>query len=208
MDTLIGVVPDTWTRCPLDAVCHVLPGPSGSRLTVLENAPDLVPVVQPKDLRDRRIALGASATTNKVADELGGYRLRRGDVVCSRTGDLGRQALVAAEQAGWLIGSSCLRLRVRDAGVVSPAYLVQYLGHPAVNEWVRRNATGSTVPSVNTATMGALEVVLPPPDFQARVAEVLGALDDKVDVHRRIVETTAELHGAVLLSLLSWHPGP
>jgi hypothetical protein len=71
--------------------------------------------VTPKDLSNNRIADDcAMGTSYDAARKLSRYRLEPGDIVCTRRGDLGRQGLVGAHQDGWLVGSSCLRLRVRD----------------------------------------------------------------------------------------------
>jgi hypothetical protein len=121
-------------------------------------------------------------------------------MLCSRTGDLGRQALAGQEQEGGLVGTGCLRLRVR--GPISAAYLTYYLGHPAVRDWVNRNATGSAILSLNTKTLGLMPVILPPLAVQSVAAEVLGALDEKIAVYDEISRTTAALRDSLLPLLL------
>jgi type I restriction enzyme, S subunit len=199
MDSLIGAVPDDWAEHRLDDLCEVQPGP---HVDVVERDVAQVPVVTPRDLANNRIAedcaVGASRET---ADRLSGYRLEPGDIVCSRRGDLGRQALAGVHQRGWLISSACLRLRVRE--MITAAYLVQYLGHPVVRRWIRGNTSGAVIPSLSTAMLGSLPVVVPPYAVQASVGDALGALDDKIVVHEQISRTTAALRDALLPRLLS-----
>ncbi|MGH3908361.1 MAG: restriction endonuclease subunit S [Pseudonocardiaceae bacterium] len=202
MDSLIGTVPDSWAQARLGAVCDILAGPSGARLALEPRTSSNIPVIASKDLRNNKIAEdGGTAVTPELADELSRYRLSSGDVVCSRTGDLGRQALASEGQEGWLVGTGCLRLRVRRP--ISAPYLTYYLGHPAVRDWITRNATGSAIPSLNTKTLGSMPVVLPPVAVQSVTAEVLGALDEKIAVHDQISRTTAELRDALLPILLT-----
>lgn len=202
MDSLIGTVPDSWAQARLGDVCDILAGPSGARLALEPRTSSNIPVVVPRDLRNNKIAEdGSTAVAPRLVDELSRYRLSSGDVVCSRTGDLGRQALAGKAQEGWLVGTGCLRLRVRDP--ISAPYLTYYLGHPAVRGWTNRNATGSAILSLNTKTLGLLPVVLPPLAIQSVVAEVLGALDEKIAVYDEISRTTAALRDSLLPLLVA-----
>ncbi len=202
METLIGDVPDAWAQVRLAQVCDMLAGPSGASLgPAARRSPD-VPVVTPKDFRNNRIAEdGVGAIARESANRLSRYRLAPGDVVCARTGELGRQALAGERQGGWLFGTACLRLRVDDS--VSPYYLTYYLSHPAVRDWIMRNATGSAIPSLTTKTLGSMPVVIPPEAIQSEVGEVLGALDEKITVHDVISRTTAALRDSLLPLLLA-----
>jgi restriction endonuclease S subunit len=202
MESLIGAIPDGWAEARLGDVCDILAGPSGARLILEPRTPSNIPVITPRDLRNNRIAEdGSAAVPPRLADQLSRYRLSSGDVVCSRTGDLGRQGLASKRQEGWLVGTGCLRLRVRRR--ISAHYLTYYFSHPTVRDWITRNATGSAIPSLNTKTLGSMPVVLPPVAVQSVVAEVLGALDEKIAVHDQISRNTAELRDALLPLLLA-----
>lgn len=202
MHSLIGNVPTNWTEVPLEQICHILAGPSGTRLNLEKRTSSNVPVVAPKDLRNNRIAEdGGAAVSFELANELSRYRLLPGDIVCTRTGELGRQGLAGGEQEGWLFGTACLRLRVRD--LISADYLIYYLGHPAVRDWVARNASGSAIPSLSTRTLGSMPVVFPPASVQSAIIEVLRALDEKITIHDQISRTTAGLRDSILPLLLT-----
>lgn len=199
MDSLIGVVPDLWTEHRLDSVCEIL---SGTHVDLVNLGSAEVPVVTPNELSNNRIAddcaMGAS---REAADRLSRYSLERGDIVCSRRGDLGRRGLAGANQRGWLIGSACIRLRARE--MISASYLVYYLGHSAVRRWIAGNTGGAVLPSLSAVMLGSLPVVAPPVAVQASIADTLGALDDKIVVHEQISRTTAALRDALLPQLLS-----
>ncbi len=202
MESLIGNVPDSWTEVRLVKVCEILAGPSGARLRLETRTSSNVPVVAPKDLRDNRITEdGRAAVSFELANDLSRYRLAPGDIVCTRTGELGHQALAGKGQEGWLLGTACLRLRVR--GPISADYLIYYLAHPAVRNWVTRNATGSAIPSLSTKTLGSMPVTFPALSVQSAVTEVLRALDEKIAIHDQISRTTAALRDAVLPLLLN-----
>lgn len=201
MNSLIGNVPDGWGQELLGELCDILPGPSGSRIRSREFKPGDVPVVAPRDLRDNRIVRGGSAVSPDVARSLGRYRLTVGDVVCARTGELGKQALAGPEQEGWLVGTSCLRLRSSER--VSGVFLVYYLGHPAVRAWIFANSSGSVIQSLNRETLRSLPIVVPSVQEQEEMAGILGALDRKVAIHAEICAATSRLRDALLPLLLS-----
>jgi restriction endonuclease S subunit len=199
MDSLIGIVPDDWTEHRLDRVCDIL---SGGHVEAVDRGHADVPVVTPKDLSNNRIADDcATGASHEAARKLSRYRLEPGDIVCTRRGDLGRQGLVGAHQDGWLVGSACLRLRVRE--LVGAPYLVHYLGHPAVRQWIAGNTGGAVIPSLSTSMLGALPVVVPPEAVQTSIADTLGSLDDKIVVHEQISRATAALRDVLLPQLLS-----
>lgn len=129
------------------------------------------------------------------------YRLKRDDVVCVRTGDPGRHALVGAAHTGMVFGTACLMLRAEDRQLAEP-YLRCYLGHVAVQDWIERNCTGSAIRGITEATIKRLPVVLPPPAEQRRMVEVLAALDDQVEVHTRISRVAGRLRDAALSTML------
>jgi restriction endonuclease S subunit len=202
MDTLIGSMPETWHELRLADLCDVLAGPSGASLPLTAFAGTGVPVVAPKDIQKNRIDGGTVGTVEvAVAEALTRYRLAPGDIVCSRRGELGRHALVGEEQDGWILGTACLRLRPTDPTVAG--YLNAYLGHPLVSHWVRRNATGSAIPSVSANVMRSMPVVMPPTGVRMLVADIVAALDDKIAVHDEISRTTSALRAALLPLLLN-----
>jgi restriction endonuclease S subunit len=202
VDSLIGGVPDDWAESRLGEICDILAGPAVTKASSAEPGSADIPVITPGDLRHNRVADDcATGVSPETARKLSDYRLLPDDIVCARIGHLGRHALVKASQQGWLIGSSCLRLRVHHT--ISAHYLVYYLGHPVVRDWIIRNAGGSVIPTLSTKMLGSLPVVIPTAASQASIADILGALDDKIIVHEQISRTTAVLRDAVLLRLLT-----
>jgi restriction endonuclease S subunit len=202
MESLIGKVPYDWAQTLLGEVCHIVAGPSGGSLRHGIGVPREIPMITPKDLNGNRLVYdGIAMVEPATAAKLSRYQLAAGDIVCARTGDLTRQTLIDVEHEGWLFGTGCLRLRPLAA--INPRYLIHYLGHPAVREWIQRNATGSAIPSMSAKTLAALPVVLPPDTVQSDIAAVLGALDTKIALHDQISKTTAALRDSLLPLLVA-----
>ncbi|GGQ02970.1 restriction endonuclease subunit S [Streptosporangium pseudovulgare] len=196
MRSLIGELPEGWRQAPLGSLCDLVTGP-GIPAQVFGGD---VPVVKPRNIGDGRLIGPVDRVPTDVAAGLFRYRLAAGDVLCVRTGNPGRHALVTTEHEEWLFGTGLIRLR--PGGEVLPPYLNHYLGHPLVGNWFERNTTGSAVPSISGRALGALPVAVPPLDVQAAIGGVLEALNEKIAVHDLISRTTAELRDALLVRLL------
>ena len=70
------------------------------------------PVVNPASIQDERIVpIEKMAIGVATLERLSTFKLRVGDVVMGRRGEMGRSALVTEREAGWLCGTGSLILR-------------------------------------------------------------------------------------------------
>jgi hypothetical protein len=192
-------LPAGWQRLALKDLCSLEVGPH-IRPDDRTDAVDAVPLVLPRDLVHQRIAPHGRVALDPVkARSLDRYRLAEGDILLTRTGTVGRCALVTGEHDGWLY-TQLARLRPRTPdlplGIASgrslAAYLTGYLSASAAQRWLERRSGGATIPSISLRDLGALPVLLPPIEEQQAVGETLAALDEKVRVHSEIARATAE----------------
>lgn len=193
-----GARDEEWRRAPLEALCTVQPGPPR---TELSDDGLGVPVVTARQIRNRRIGdADLEHATVEFAASVPQCRLSPGDVVSVRTGTIDRVALAGDRHAGWLIGSGCVLLRPGDD--ILPSYLLHYLTHPQVVEWVRRSATSAVLPTISIRKIRELPVLVPPIERQREIVELLDALDEKMGVHDGILRATREMHASALGALL------
>ena len=164
-------------------------GPFGSQLHMDDYSRQGTPVVMPTNIRELRIDdTGIARVAQNHVDRLSRHQLRGGDIVYSRRGDVEKCALVLEDQAGWLCGTGCLLVRVGGDHVDS-RFLAYALSLPQTRAWIVQHAVGATMPNLNTDILREVPVELPPIDEQRPIAATLGALDDKIDSNRRVVET-------------------
>lgn len=143
----------------------------------------------PQNIGDNRISAdGIARITPNDAERLSKYRVKPGDIVYSRRGDVERRALVRQSEDGWLCGTGCLRVRLGD-GPVDPVFAAFYLGTAEAREWIVRHAHGATMPNLNTSILSACPIIVPPLPEQRAIAATLGALDDKIELNRRMNAT-------------------
>lgn len=132
-------------------------GPFGSQLHASDYVAAGIPVIMPQDIRAGRIRTDKAARVSpETADRLRRHRLRPGDIVFSRRGDVSRYAIVRDREAGFLCGTGCLRARLKDG--VEPDYMAAVLEAGDAGRWLTDNAVGQTMPNLNVEIVGELPV--------------------------------------------------
>lgn len=124
-------------------------GPFGSQLHAYDYVDEGVPVVMPQDIVDGEIRTEKiKCVSEETAARLRRHRLRPGDLVLPRRGDLTKRALVREDQDGWLCGTGSIRVRLADRDLAP--FLLEGLSTPRTTEWLTTNAVGTTMLNLNT----------------------------------------------------------
>lgn len=176
-------------KCKLGEIADIITGPFGSQLHASDYVEKGVPSIMPKDIGDRIVIHDTIAhITEEDAIRLSKYRVNLGDIVYSRRGDIERCALITETDVGALCGTGCLRVRP-DKDIVNSVFLSFYLSTPHIRKWVVDNATGATMPNLNSAILKKLPVELPDLKEQCRIANELQAIDDKINNNSKLITT-------------------
>jgi len=161
-------------------------GPFGTMLHASAYSTSGVPVVAVKHIGDNQLSHDGLPRINGLdADRLGRYRLQEGDILFARKGSVDRRALVKADEADWIQGSDCIRLRLRRSAM-HPRFASYVFGTSAHRDWILQHAHGATMPSLNQEILRLIPLPIPPLAEQHRIAEILGALDDKIELNRHM----------------------
>jgi hypothetical protein len=135
-------------------------GPFGSQLHAREYVDEGVPVVMPTNLgSDEIVANGIRCITTGKANELSMHRLRSGDVLLPRRGDLTKLGFVGVVQDGWICGTGTIRIRLPQAR--ARRLLFYALSRESVKRWLERHAVGTTMPNLNSSIVGKIQVSWP-----------------------------------------------
>ncbi|MFC5520873.1 restriction endonuclease subunit S [Polaromonas jejuensis] len=134
-------------------------------------------------------------------ERLSQHKLRLGDIVFSRRGDVTKNALIRPHEVGWFCGTGCLKVRLGDESIADAKFISHCLRLPEIKDWLIRHAVGATMPNLNTGILSAVPVFLPPLKIQLEIAAMLGALDDRITLLR---ETNATLEAIAQALFKSW----
>jgi type I restriction enzyme S subunit len=199
-----GSISTEFRVAPLRDLCladgGIQTGPFGSQLHQKDYTTHGTPIITVEHIGDNRIIhkdLPLVSEGDRV--RLSRYTMRKGDIIFSRVGSVDRRALVREGENGWLFSGRCLRVRV-DEQKISPEYLSWFFGLESFKEYIRRVAVGATMPSLNTKILQEIPVCLPSLSEQKRIAGILGALDDKIELNRKMNETLEQMARALFKS--------
>jgi len=118
------------------------------------------------------------------------------DIVFTRRGRVGDSAPIPKDLK-CSIGQNLVILR-SEGGEVDQKYLRWALRGPAFAAEIQRMLNvGAVFDSLNCADIPKMRIPVPPLPEQRAIAEVLGALDDKIESNQRIVQKVIELSTAL-----------
>jgi type I restriction enzyme, S subunit len=185
-------------------VVELQTGPFGTQLHAHDYVKDGVPVVPTEAIRNRQIdhSVLPKISPGKAA-ELARHRLELDDILFARRGvqATGHIGYVREAEYGFLCGTGAIRLRVRRGGSsVNPDFLSHVLANPASVEWFKFHAIGATMPNLNEGIIRSFPLQIPPMPEQRAIAHILGTLDDKIELNRRMNETLEAMVRALFKS--------
>lgn len=120
--------------------------------------------------------------------------VKKGDVLLTSEAPLGRVALVQSDEP-LVLGQRLYGLRGRS-GVLDSRYLYYALQTDVVQSDLVGRSTGSTVFGIRQSALRKVLIPAPSFDEQRAIAEVLGALDDKIAANTHLVSTSLQLANA------------
>ena len=205
VNTVYGPISAEFAKSPLDVLCvpdsGVQTGPFGSQLHASDYIEYGTPIITVEHLGENRIIHNnLPRITDEDKNRLARYTLITGDIVFSRVGSVDRRAIVHPEEDGWLFSGRCLRVRP-DRKKIDPGFLSWFFGLPTFQELIRQIAVGATMPSINTKILGDVPIYYPPSlTEQQAIACILGSLDDKIELNRKMNRTLEAMAQAIFKS--------
>ena len=197
-------LPSGWTAARLsDVVVELQTGPFGSSLHKSDYKMGGTPVVNPASIRNGKILpVKKMAVGTDTLERLANFKLRAGDIVMGRRGEMGRCAVVAEDKDGWLCGTGSLILRLSDS--VCAEYLAMLIGSPDVRDYLQGSSVGTTMRNLNQSILLAMSVSLPPLAEQRRIVAKVDALTALCDLLENGLDSADGSRSRLLESLLQY----
>lgn len=150
----------------LKSIGEISTGPFGSNLHQRDYVEKGIPIVNPVNMVDGHIVPDKyiSAETKK---RLSKYILRKDMIVIARRGEMGRCAIVAAEQDGSLCGTGSFFVSLNRT--IIPAYCRLLLISLYAKRIFEGDSKGTTMFNLSQGTLSALAIPLPPLAEQKRI---------------------------------------
>lgn len=207
-DSPLGWIPVEWRVSDLGTALKqaqglLQTGPFGSQLHASEYSAEGIPVIMPQDISigevcDRHIA----RIPVPRASSLSRHRVKPGDIIFARRGDLSRAATIGVCQEGWVCGTGCFLLRVPE-NAIDARWLALNYRHQSIQRQVDTNAVGATMPSLNNSMMSQLLIAFPNLSEQRAIALFVENKEKQLRASREYLEKLRALKAALMQDLLT-----
>lgn len=168
------------------------------------------PVLKIKNVRAGSVDTSEPAYVSaEVAEETNRYFIKHGDILISMTGSgpnqpnsvVGRVARFIGQDNTFLLNQRVGRFVIEDQEQLDPRFLYFVLSAEEHQKELVLSATGSAnQANISGDQIGRLDVPIPPIGEQRAIASILGALDDKIELNRRMNATLESMARALFKS--------
>lgn len=188
---MVNKLPEGWRRLPLPEVIDFREGPG---ILARDFTKSGVPLIRLAGLNGDGLLTGCNyLDPAKVATRWAHFRVARGDTLLSTSASLGRVARVDGEAEGAIPYTGIIRMRPRGA-MLDSDYVEFVLRDPSFVRQVRAMGAGSVMQHFGPSHLRNMTVVVPPRSEQRAIADVLGALDDKIECNERATRYLQDLN--------------
>jgi len=202
-ETEVGLIPKKWSLLSVneliekDIIDKPLDGNHGGihpkGTDFVENG---IPFVMASDINNGKVDLvNCKFITKKQADSLNKGFAITGDVLLTHKASLGRTAIVGDLETPYImLTPQVTYYRVKNYSELNNKYLKYFFDSPVFQDTlINHGDSGSTRAYVGITAQRDLPVILPPPNTQKAIAEVLSSLDDKIDLLHRQNKTLEQM---------------
>ncbi len=184
-----------WKRVPIADVVEIISGGT-PKTSVFDYWGGDIPWLSVSDFNTgyRWVSDAEKHITERGLSESATTLLKHGDIIISARGTVGALAQLANPMA---FNQSCYGLRAK-CGIAENDFLF-YLLRQTVSK-MKQVAHGGVFDTITRDTFSIIEVSIPPLPEQRTIAHILGTLDDKIELNRRMNRTLEEMARAIFKS--------
>lgn len=131
------------------------------------------------------------------------YILQKGDLVFARTGNTTGKSYLYREKDGELVFAGFLIKFTIDTSKAKSEFIKYCCQTKIYWDWVKMSSTRSGQPGLNSNQYGDLKLPLPPLSEQHHIAEILSAIDDRIQLYEKEKADFIELKKGLMEQLLT-----
>jgi type I restriction enzyme, S subunit len=199
---------DNWPMLPVDSIkaktdYAIAIGPFGSRMKSDLYVSSGVPVIRGTNISSTRELVGdLVCIAEGTADKLKSSNVFPDDLVFPHRGAIGQVGIVPRGLAERYMLSSSLMKLTCDRTVADPQFLFYFFRSPDGQHELLKNASTVGTPGIGQPLASLRSILVPVPALseQHAIAHILGTLDDKIELNRRMNETLEAMARALFQS--------
>jgi type I restriction enzyme, S subunit len=178
-------------------------GPFGSRMKSDLYVANGVPVIRGNNISTSRALVGDFVyVTSKTADELRSSNVFPGDLFFPHRGAIGEVGIVPGDGSERYVLSTSLMKLTCNRELVDPLFLFYFFRSPAGRHELLKNSSTVGTPGIGQPLSSLRSILVPVPSMQEQraIVHILGTLDDKIELNRRMNETLEAMAQALFKS--------
>ena len=133
---------------------------------------------------------------DKVFPKISRYITNTNDVLLSIVGTIGLVAIVDKELDGASLTENCVKLTC-DTEKIDPEFLYYFLTSSVGQDEIYAGRVGSTQPKLPLYNIAKIRIPNLTLDEQKKIADILGTIDEKIELNRRMNETLEQMGQAL-----------
>jgi type I restriction enzyme S subunit len=158
-----------------------------------------IPIVRVNNIRNGRIdTADVLRVESDIEEKYRRSRLRGGEILLTLVGTLGEVAIAPGELAGWNVARAVGVIPVKS--IPGSRWVVVCLRSQLSQHLIRTWATTTVQATFNLRDLARLPIPIPPASLRERITHILGILDDKIELNRRMNETLEAIAQAIFKS--------
>lgn len=185
-----------WEVFKLKEIAKVKIGPFGSLLHFEDYVENGIPLVNPTHIVKGRIKVDNTLTvSDQKITELSSYRMKIGDIVLGRRGEIGRCAIVTKDEGGFLCGTGSIFLTPSDK--LNSTFLHYFISSAQIKKVLESVAKGVTMKNLNSGNLENLLVPLPQVKLQAQFAHIVDKTEALKARYQTSLQELENLYGSL-----------
>lgn len=176
---LFSQTPDNWTKARVGDYCDVQLGKMLQK-NPSSDSDELKPYLRAINIGKRGLDLSHEFSMWIRPQEADRFRLRKGDILVSEGGDVGRAAAFDAD-GEYYFQNAINRVRPNNNGKIEPEFIYYWFTFLKVAGYVEMICNVATIAHFTTEKVKAAPLALPPLDTQRRIAWFLDEKTAQID---------------------------
>lgn len=185
-----------WDEYKLKEIAKVKIGPFGSLLHYEDYIENGIPLVNPTHIVNGKIKVDKTLTvSDQKMTELTSYKMKIGDIVLGRRGEIGRCAIVTKNEDGFLCGTGSIFLT--PANKLDSTFLHYFISSAQIKKALESVAKGVTMKNLNSGNLENLIVPLPPLKLQTQFAHIVEKTEALKANYQTSLQELENLYGSL-----------
>ena len=198
---------ESWVETTLGEITGgISTGPFGSLLHKSDYIENGIPLVNPAHIVGEKVVPDPRKTiSEETALRLTAYKMKAGDIVIGRRGEMGRCALITQAEDGYLCGTGSFIIKSSDS--CDGGYLVRFLRSASCVASLEKIAGGAVMPNLSNSSLSKFGIRIPSKNKQLEITKLIDQLsieiEKVVNIYNEKLKSIDELKKSILQKAFS-----